>query len=203
MGWLIALAVFAGVAVLPVGLRVVYDSDGFFLYLFFGLIRLRLYPKHERTKKDKKKSSEAPKTQTKQKGKTPKTEKKSGKWKDFLPLVSVAIEFLGDLRRKIRISRLEMNLIMASDDPCDLALNYGKTWAAVGNLMPLLERVFVIKKRNIQIQCDFTETQTRVNARADISITVGRVLFLAVFYGFKLLRKYLKIRNLRKDGTEL
>ena len=77
--------------------------------------------------------------------------KKGGKVTDFLPLVKVALDFLGDFRRKLRIKHLELQLCMAGDDPCDLALNYGKAWAAVGNLIPQLERFFVIKKRDFSV----------------------------------------------------
>lgn len=60
-------------------------------------------------------------------------------------MVKVALNFLGDFRRKLRVNRLELKLILAGGDPCDLAVNYGRAWTAVGNLMPQLERLFVIK----------------------------------------------------------
>ena len=94
-----------------------------------------------------------------------KKERSGGKITDFLPLVDIGLKFLGSFRRKLRVKRLELNYVMAGGDPCDLALNYGKAWTAVGNIMPLLERIFVIKKRNIQVQCDFAEVAARISAR--------------------------------------
>ena len=93
-----------------------------------------------------------------------------------------------------------MRYVMAGGDPCDLALSYGKAWTAVGNLMPLLERVFVIRKRNIQVQCDFAADSAEISARLDITITVGRVVGIAVKYGFKAIREFLKIKN--KGGAK-
>ena len=104
--------------------------------------------------------------------------KSGGPITDFLPLVKVVLKFLDGFRRKLRVNVLELKLIMAADDPCDLATNYGRAWAAVGNLMPQLERVFVIKKRNIEVECDFTADKTRVLARLDLTITLGRILGL-------------------------
>ena len=91
---------------------------------------------------------------------------------------------------------------MAGGDPCDLAINYGKAWAAVGNLMPALERWFVIKKRNVEVECDFTASQTLVTARLDISITLGRLLSLAAVYGIRALKEFLNFKKKRKGGAQ-
>ena len=91
---------------------------------------------------------------------------------------------------------------MAGGDPCNLAVNYGKAWAAVGNLMPQLERFLVIKKRDVQVECDFTGSQTLIIARLAITITIGRIISMAVRYGIRALRAYLKIVNKRKGGNE-
>ena len=98
---------------------------------------------------------------------------------------------------------MELKLILAGDDPCDLAVNYGKAWAALGNLMPQLERVFIIKKRDLEVECDFTADQTLVFARLDLTITLGRLLHLIVVYGIRLLRQYLSIVKTRKGGAKL
>ena len=90
-----------------------------------------------------------------------------------------------------------MRLILAGDDPCDLAVNYGRIWAAVGNLMPQLERLFVIKKRDIQVECDFTASETCVVAHLDITITLGRLLALALVYGVRVL---IEFRSMKRKG---
>ena len=115
--------------------------------------------------------------------------------------MKVAVDFLGDFRRKLRLNNLELKLILAGDDPCDLALNYGRAWAAVGNLMPQLEKWFVIRKRNIEVECDFTASQTLVIAHLDLTITLGRLLAAVVKFAVRALIEYLKIRKKRKGGA--
>ena len=146
----------------------------------------------------KKKERKEPK-KTPSKGKNTEKRKKGGKFSAFKPLVEITVKFLADLRRKIRVKNFQINMIMAADDPCDLAINYGKAWAAVGNLMPLLESVFIIKKRDVQVQCDFTADATRVLAKIDVTITLWRLVALAVKFGVPAIREYLKYTN--KGGT--
>ena len=113
------------------------------------------------------------------------------------------MDFLGDFRRKLRVNHLELKLVMAGDDPCDLAVNYGRAWAAVGNLMPQLEKIFVIKKRDVEVECDFTATETLVIARLDLTITLGRLLAAVVRFAFRALKEFIQIKNKRKGGAKV
>lgn len=219
MGWLIALGILFLLAILPLGVSVQYDSDGPLVRIIAGLLRLQVFP----AKKKKK-----PKDKKEKKGKTPKEEtaapqeadqaappkkeatpaktdepKKGGSITDFIPLVWTVLDFLVDFRRKLRVNRLELNLVMAGGDPCDLATNYGKAWAALGNLWPRLEEWFVIKKRDVRIQCDFEGDQTLVTARLDITITLGRILSLGVRYGIRAIKELIQIKNKGKGGAAL
>lgn len=199
MGWLIALAVLVLLGCLPLGVRGIYAASGATADLLIGPVKIRLLPGKKKDKKSKKPKEK--KAATAKKPTPQKEEKKGGSFTDFLPLVKVATDFLGDFRRKLRIKRLEMYLCMAGGAPCDLGINYGRAWAAVGNLMPQLERLFVIKKRDVQVACDFTQPQTTIYVRADITITLGRLLGLLLRYGWRGGKEFLKIINKRKDGT--
>ena len=217
MGWYIALGIVVLLALLPLGASVKYDAGGAMVKVIAGPIRIKIFPRPKKLKKEKpaekepvQAAHEKPKApaaeperkQEPQAEKPPEPQKeKGGKLTDFLPLVKVALSFLGDLRRKLRVKRLDLKLILAGDDPCDLGVNYGRAWAAVGNLMPRLERFFVIKKRDVQVECDFTETETKVIARLDVTITLGRLLALAVVYGIRVIKEFLKIQNKRKGGA--
>ena len=113
----------------------------------------------------------------------------------------MALDLLADFPRLFRIHRLDVNVILAGSDPADLGENYGKACAALGNLWPRLEEIFVIRRRDIQMQCDFESAETKINARLDISVTIGRLLGFTFRHGTKALREYLNIMKKRKGGA--
>ena len=200
MGWFIAIGVIALLAILPLGVRFLYDSGGPVVLVIAGPLRFTVIPsKKDKPKKEKKEKKD--KKKPVQKGTKKEPKKKGGSIKDFMPLVQTALDFLGDFRRKLRVRRLELNLILGGGDPCDLATNYGKAWAALGNLWPKLEQIFVIKKRDVEIQCDFEASQTLVTACVEVTITLGRLVSLAVVYGFRGIKEFIKLQNIRKGGT--
>ena len=130
-----------------------------------------------------------------------KNQEQGGSWTDFLTLVPIVLDFLNDFRRKLRVDRLDLKLILASGDPCDLAVNYGKVWTAMGAFLPQLERFVKIRKRNIEVECDFLASETKVIARADLTITLGRLLAAAFKFAFRALVEYFKILKKRKGGA--
>lgn len=221
MGWVITFSILFLLAILPLGVRVHFNAEGLNVKLVIGPVRIQLVP----AKKKRKKKKENPEKQEKQKKTETKTEEKvkpakqvgvanppkpdvpsekkeqGGSILDFLPLVKTLFEFLGDFRRKLRIRNLQLKLIMAGGDPYNLAVNYGRAWAAVGNLLPKLEQWFVIKKRDIEVECDFVAAKTTVIAHMDLRITLGRLLAAAVKFAVKALIKFLKIKKKRKGGA--
>ena len=208
MGWGIFFAVVLLLAILPLGVFLCYDEDGILAKIVAGPVKITLFPRPRKEKKPKEKPKKK-KTASNAEGlpkppqppKQAPEKKKGGSWTDFLPLVQVALDFLGSFRRKLRVNRLDLKLTMAGDDPCDLAINYGRAWAAVGNLMPQLERLFVIKERNIEVACDFTASQTLVKFRSEATITLGRLVSLVVVYGIRVFREFWKIKTKRKGGA--
>lgn len=211
MGIWITAAVLLALALLPLGVRIRYNEAGFVLKVIAGPLKITIFPRKKKPKKQKvkqkkkkvagtsepavseEKPAQPPKTQ-------PEKKEKGGSLAKFLPLVKLGLKFLGAFRRKLRLDNLYLRLILAGDDPCDLAVNYGRSWAAVGNLMPQLERLFEIKKRDIQVECDFTSAETAVVAHLDISITLGRLLALVIVYGVRILFELLSMK--RKGGGD-
>lgn len=210
MGWLIALAVIVILLILPLGASVNYDSGGLRVGILAGPLRLNLIPGKKKPKplkggaEAKKKKAPPKKKKTVPQNEIPEPEKpkeKGGPITDFLPLVRTALECLGAFPKTLRLNVLEVKVILAGGDPCDLATNYGKIWAAIGNLWPRLERIFVIRKRDINIECDFTADVTRITARADVTLTLGRLLSWLIRYGVRALKEYLQIMKSRKGGA--
>ena len=211
MGVWIAAAIVLILAVLPLGVRVRYNSAGLILRVIAGPLKITVFPRKKKPKKQKVKQKKPKEEQNAEPSASedkppqppeaqPEQKEKGGSIARFLPFIKLGLKFLGDFRRKLRLDNLYVRLILAGDDPCDLAVNYGRIWAAVGNLMPQLERLFVIKKRDIQVECDFTASETCVVAHLDITITLGRLLALAFVYGVRVLIEFLSMK--RKGGGE-
>ncbi len=194
MGWLIALAVVAGLAILPLGISARYDANGPLVQFLIGPIRIQMYPKKNKAKIAKKQGSQ---TNTQQ------TQNQGGKLSEFLPILREVWELLVDFRHKLRVNLLQLHLVLAEDDPCDLAVHYGDTWAVLEGIMPQIERFFIIKKKDIQIDCDFTAEHTRICARLDFTITLSRFVMVLLFHGSKVLREFLKIIKSRKGGAQI
>ena len=193
----IAFCVLIGVLLIPVGVNASYDSDGAFLRLIVGPLRLQLYPGNQRTNKKRKSGNK-----TTASSKTSKRSAKTGgSFSELEPILRIIYDLLCDFRGKLRVDRLEFKLVLAGEDPCDLSVNYGRAWAALGNVMPQLERFLVIRKRNLDIVCDYLADETTVTLLIDLTMTVGRLLCLAIRYGLHGLIEYRKLLNIRKGGA--
>lgn len=184
MWWIIPLAIAAvitGLAFLPVGLRVVYDKEGLVVKLLVGVIPYKLNlteineRKYERRMKLKQKMEENPNYQ-------PRIIRPDGTLREFFPLLDLYLQLLFNEKYKLRVKLLELKLTMANDDPFDLAMNYGKAWTIINGLMPQLERFFNIKKRKLDVGCDFLAEETMIYARADLLIPLARLI--AALYDF-------------------
>ena len=190
MGWLIALVILVLLACLPLGGSVRYDESGLRVQLLLGHIRITIYPVpdwldrllHKSPKEEKKPKTPQPKAGPEAPAET------GGDWKRFLPLLQTGLDFLGDFRRKLRVNHLVLHLT-------DLAVKYGRAWAALGNLTPQLERAFVIKKRDMEVRCDFLSENTKITFAMDLTITLGRLLSLAVVYGIRIIKQFSSLNN--------
>lgn len=202
--WMTLLVIFAVLVLIgciPVGVDARYSADGVFLMAKLGPFRLQLLPQKPKKKPQKRKP------QQKQPKKTPAKaepqEKKpnpllSGGVDGLMQLLDLAFDTLGDLRRKLRVNELTLYvLIGGADDPAKAAMGYGRAWAAIGAITPSLERLFVIKKRDIRPALDYTISNTQIDAHLVTTITIGRSLALALRAGIR----FLKILNERKKAV--
>ena len=201
--WMTLLAIFAALVLIgciPVGVDARYNAEGVFLAAKLGPIRLQLLPQKPKKKRTQQKQQKKPE---KAPEKAASQEKKpnpilSGGVDEILQLLDIVLDTLGDLRRKLRVNELTLHVtVPGSDDPAKAAMNYGRAWAAIGALTPTMERLFVIKKRDIRPELDYNETQMKADAHLVTTITIGRSLALALRAGVG----FLKILNERKKAV--
>lgn len=204
MGWLIALGILILLGSVPLGVFVRYDSGGPLVRIVAGVLRFTVIPlpkKKKKVPKEKKEPSPAKEKKTPPKP-AEEPEKKGGSLRDFYPLIQVGERFLNQFRRKLRVDDLVLKLTLGGDDPCDLALNYGRAWAALGNLVPVLERFFHIRRRNFEVQCDFTSEETLIEAQAKLTMPLRQLVELGIVYGYLFIKELLFLKKKRKGGSE-
>ena len=205
-GWLIAaiiVGVFVLIGMIPVGVDAQYLDDEAKVLLKIGPVRVQVLPakpKKQRARKPKWKAAGKAAEKTAQaaqkEASQPAAKKKFAMPKlslsDILALVDLACDTLGDLRRKIRVEELMLHVTLDGSDPAKAAVLYGRSWAVLGAMTPQLERLFVIKKRDIQPVLDYNEKEMKVQARLVLTITIGRTLALGLRAGARFLKLWIE-----------
>jgi len=184
------LAVLFLLGQLRVGGRVEYRAEGLFAWLRFGSFRFRVYP-WEREKKEK------PPKPAKPKPETTLAQKVGGALDYAQSLLPIALEAAGQFYHKLRVDTLRLELTMGSSDPADAALAYGRAAAALGALWEPLTQAFHVKDGTARVDLDFDSSTMRLYGEASLSLKLGQVLWLALYFGGKVLRTFLSVRSRR------
>ena len=169
---LLALAALALLA--PVKLELFYDAEGFSTAAHLGPFRLP-FPGGEAEAKPAKPRRTKPAEAGSRRRTGPSTG--SSDWKRLLRAHwRQALEALGDLLRRPRLSRLELTVVAGGDDPPACAMAYGRCWAAVGSALPLIRSVFQVGSEQIRITCNDQLKKTAVQGRAVFTLRVYELL---------------------------
>jgi len=184
MALLIILGVLITIGCIPVGVRAVYDGDAA-VYLTVLGIPIRLYPMKKKENPEKSKESAA---KEKKKFQVP----PRAQLEEYLHLL---LEVLGRFRRRLVVRKLTLRAVFGGDDPADAALNYGRAWAAIGVVMPLIEQCFTIRRRDVGAFLQEGETTLSLRAEAYATLTVGRMLHLALLALYRFLKIYRSHKN--------
>ena len=201
MGWIIAFVAIVLLSYTPIGICLAHNSGGTLVNLLVGPIRITLYPRKKSQTKDKNRKDGDKGQKDDFESRESRDKKTHGTFSNYLSALQFVFEVLSDFRRKLRIKRLDLKWILSGDDPCDLSINYGRVWSAIGSLIPQLDRLFVIRERNVQISCDYMAQKDVFDARLELTITLGRLLFIFGYHGIRGLRKYYKLMNQIKGGA--
>lgn len=204
MSWwmivLLVLAVLFAIGLIPVGVDAGYGADGYFVKLKIWLLRATLLPQREKQKKPKKQKEEKKREEAPAKeGEEKKKFSLPGGIDGIFAIVNFACDVLGDLRRKLRVEKLYLHITFGgSDDAAKAAINYGRAWAVIGALDPMLNRIFVIRERDVQPELRYDQQGMRAEARLILTITIGRALSLALRAGVGAIKL---MKELKKGGA--
>lgn len=202
---LIILAVLAALWFLPLRLLLRYDQSGGTVTARLGPISVGIYPgkpkkANKKSNKKVKKKPEEPEEQEE-----PEEAKKDsgtgGRLSLFRQLLGLGVEALEQLLRHLTVTDMTLQLAVATrdKDPALSAIQYGAGWSAVGALIPFLEQHFRIKSRKIDVIMDQTAAEDRILASGTLHIFLGELLHLALHYGIRGLKIYL--RSKKKGGN--
>ena len=185
------------------GVAVAYSEAGFFLSVKIGPARIQILPANTLKKE---KQPKKPKVVADQSAAADDVVKPKRNVKDtvsnvlrYLPLVG---EAAGQLKRKIRIDRVELHIIWGVSDPADAATGYGAGNVAMGILWPAVEHNFKVKEYDLSVDVDFERTKPEFKGDARVTITIGQCFSLALALGIKTLKIYLGIRREKSEKTE-
>lgn len=178
MWWIIPVAIVAVIvfiACLPVGLRIIYDKEGLTVKLLVGIIpfKLNLTEINEMQMRRRLKIKHQIEANPER---DPRIIKPDGTLREFFPLLDLYLQLLFNEKYKLLVKLLELKLTMAGDDPFDVAMNYGKAWTILSGLLPQLERFFNIRKKKLDVACDFLAEETMLYARADLLMPLARLI---------------------------
>ncbi len=192
---LAVLSILAALLWLPVGVRVVYGDAGAVVRLMLGQLGIQIYPRKKRHKVKKKKKDRKQKANAK-----PKREMTDGEKhpqpaytkQEILEFVKVISQFAGKLKKKLVIPKLTLHVTFGGEDAGEIALNYGRAWALLGLIIPVLENSFTIKNRDIQALCDYAEKTMKVQLEFWARIRIGQVWKLSLCAAVQIIQIYMK-----------
>lgn len=207
------------VLLLPARVRVMLRQEKFFLWVGLGPFRLRLLPWKEKKPKKQKKSEKpekakpqnrepppSPPPQAERPGETARPAPQIRKEKESTPvsggmekldipyimdLIHLGLSAMGQFRRALRVDRFLLDCAIATEDAAKTAMAYGAAAAGVGMFLPLLEENLRVRKKDIQVICDFEGTESQIFLEVQVSALVFQLLII----GIKVLRGFLRLRK--------
>jgi len=185
----IVVAILILIALFRFGVSVEYSSDGVTVKAQVGPLKLRVFPREVSPKKEakqklkkaaKKEKAALKKALKKQK---PKDEKKPGGLKMFFEVLPSVKTALGRIRRRLLIKRLTIHYTAGGEDPATAALTYGAANAAFNTVVPLLEKAFRIKRKDLRASFDFDAPEPLIYVNVAISLAVWEAIYIGLSFG--------------------
>lgn len=197
---------------IPLGVKVDYNQDGFVLAATLGPITIPLYPRtkkkaKKRPKKEKKKSKKAsPKAEAseeKEKDSQAKPSLSLGSWKTFRKYLPILCEAAGELRRKMVVRRLHIHLVWAGKNPAAAAIGYGMIHGVIGGIWNLIGGNFQVKDHKFVVDLDYDRQEPQVAMQMALSLRVGQIIGFALRYAKKIAAMQRKEREKTDNSKEV
>ena len=98
---------------------------------------------------------------------------------------------IGRLLRSIRVKRLDLQMLIAAEDPDITAQRYGQVCSVLYPALAGIEQAVRIRHRNVRVEPNFLLEQTSVRFDLRFRITIGRLLIalFALAWGFLMIEE--------------
>ncbi|MCL2079257.1 MAG: DUF2953 domain-containing protein [Oscillospiraceae bacterium] len=181
---------FAVLALLRIGVIIEYCDEGLNSWCKFCFIKWRIKTDSKKKKVKRKKKRDFGKM-------------KPGNLQGFLALLAVIKGLLARLKRKLLIVKLCIIYTSASDNPAAAAIGYGAANAVYAVIMPILERHFRIKRKDLRAAADFESNKPGIYAKLSISMAIWECIYvlIALLPLFNMMEKTKETENdtIRKE----
>ncbi|MDR1693130.1 MAG: DUF2953 domain-containing protein [Oscillospiraceae bacterium] len=169
----ILFSVFLLIGFTRVGARVRRPVDGALqVTLRVGLLRLNLLKMVGKASKKPKKPEKPKKKQ--------KAEKPAKRTVSLPVLFGEGRKLLRTLRKSVRFDRLIVSVTFGAGDPCDAALNYGRSHMVLALLRPAVLSVLRVKRQDIAVALDYDMEKFQWCCDICVTISVGRIFLLTL-----------------------
>ena len=186
-----------------VGCKAEYDQNGVQVFVRLGAFYIRVFPLKKKSGEKKPKKAKKPKKEKKTNEPVPMKEKTGGALGYVETLLPVVIKAVGYFFKKLQIDTLRLRLVAGAPDPADAAKVYGTASAALGALWHPLTRAFDVKDGHARVDLDFESERMTIWAVACLSIKIGQIIWLAVYFGIWALVRFLRERKRQKNEKKL
>lgn len=214
-GLLIALAVLLLFGLLPAGAKVRYDDGDLEVKIKAGPVCVPLLPSkqmhgkklakqhskkvkadREKLKKKalkkvrKKKKKEEEKKKSKEQRARERMEKKKKRLSlgELMQIARLGLETVGKLPRKLIMKELYLHVKYGGSDAAQAAIGYGRACGVTAIALPVLEKAFRIRKRDVGVELDYGREKMGIFARLDVHMLIGTAALLAFGAGFRFLK---------------
>lgn len=198
---LLVLAVFWLLGQIRLGVGAEYRAEGLRVWLRAAAWNIQVFPQ----KKKKRTKPSRPPKQEKPRAEVPKpglAEQVGGALDYAQALLPILLEAAGQFRRKIRVDKLRLKVTVGAADPADAAMRYGQANGALGALWGPLNETFDLKDGKAVAQVDFDARETTVYGLAVLSLKLGQIVWLGLYFGCRSLRTFLRVRGRRKQEQQ-
>lgn len=188
---LIVLLVLFLLGRIRIGAQVEYCEQGLFVRIRVGAVLIPVFPL--KAKKEKKKKPK-PVKMAEQAAPEPKG-KKGGLLKLAVKFIPLVLDTVKKFRRRLRVDRLDMNLVVSAPDPADAAMRYGQANALMGCLWQPITQAFHVKDGHARVAVDFDAQTPTIYILVSLSLTIAQTLGLALVFGAKALGILIRTRT--------